>query len=225
MPHFPFALIGFDLDGTLVDSLADLGVALNHALALAGRAPVPTDQTRHLIGGGAKRMLERALDLTGGAQDLDVDALHGELIAFYAEHIAVHTRPYPGCLEALDALALRGVKLAVVTNKLESLARRLLEELGMTSRFAVILGGDSLGRNRAKPAPDLLHEMVVRAGLVSPTRAAFVGDTSFDTRAAAAAAMPCVLYTPGFTDLPPGEMGASVTIDRYDQLVPALERL
>ena len=122
----------------------------------------------------------------------------------------------------LNVLEGEGVTLALVTNKLHALAVQLLEELGLAHRFAVILGGDSLGPGRAKPAPDLLHEMLARTGAA---RAAYVGDTTYDTRAARAAGLPCVAVSFGFYDLPPHDLGADAVIDHYDELVPTLRRL
>jgi phosphoglycolate phosphatase len=224
---FPFAIVGFDLDGTLLDTHGDLGAAVNHALGLAGRAPVAFAEVRGLVGGGARKMLERALALTGGpVPDQEFAGLHRELLTFYENNIAVHTRLFPGGEAMLDALAARGAQIAVVTNKLESLALRLFGELGLSSRFATIIGGDTLGPGRAKPAPDLLHEMIARCGGGSaPVRAAYVGDTTYDTRAARAAGLPCVAVSFGYNDLPPAELGAAAVIDHFDELVPALERL
>lgn len=222
MTQFPFQIVGFDLDGTLLDTHADLGHALNHALKLAGRPEVPVALARDLIGGGAKMMLDRALAATGGPDGIDRDGLHRELIAFYSANIAVHTRLFPGGEAMLDALDEHGVKIALVTNKLESLARTLLEELGLTKRFATIIGGDTLGPGRGKPAPDLLHLMLERLG---EGRAAYVGDTTYDTGAARAAGLPCVAVSFGFNDVPVDELGADAVIGHFDELVPALLRL
>jgi phosphoglycolate phosphatase len=222
MSDFPFAIVGFDLDGTLLDTLDDLGAAVNHALALAGRPPVPVAEVRHLIGGGAKQMLRRALDLTGGIDDAKFAPLYAELLAFYTANIAVHTRPYPGCEAMLSALAEHGTKLAVVTNKFEALAHKVLDELGLTSRFATVIGGDTLGPGRAKPARDPIDEMVARLG---GGRAAFVGDTTYDIRAARAADVPCVAVSFGFHDKPPIELGADAVIDHFAELIPTLMRL
>ncbi len=219
MDNFPFEIVGFDLDGTLLDTSQDIGMALNHALRLARRAEIPLELVSGLIGGGARTMVDRALVVTGGAEGVDPAAMHRDLLTYYAANIAVHTQFYPGGAEMLDALDARGVKLALVTNKLEALARQLLDELGLTHRFALILGGDSLGPGRAKPAPDLLNEMVARLG---GGRAAYVGDTTFDTRAARAAGLPCVGVSFGFADVPLANLGASAMIDHYDQLVPTL---
>lgn len=223
MTQFGFDIVGFDLDGTLLDTSGDLGAAVNHALALIGRDPVPIAKVRDLVGGGARKMLSRALDITGGQiANEEFERLHTALIAFYEANIARHSALFPGGEQMLDDLARQGVRLAVVTNKLERLAIKLLDELGLSSRFFTVIGGDTLGPGKAKPAPDLLHEMIARAG---GGRAAYVGDTTYDTRAATAAGMPCVAVSFGFNDLPVHEMGAAVVIDHYDKLIGALQRL
>ena len=222
MNTLPFAIVGFDLDGTLLDTEADLAAALNHALALAGRPPVETIKVRELIGGGARRMLERALAQSGDVGPGILDGLHHEFLAYYTTNIAVHSRLYPGGEAMLDALAHAGTRLAVVTNKMESLAVRLLDELGLSQRFFTVIGGDTLGPGRAKPAPDLVLEMMARGG---GGKAAFVGDTMFDTRAAAAAGLPCVAVSFGFRDRPADQLGATAVIDHYDDLLPTLRSL
>lgn len=222
MSQFPFSIVGFDLDGTLLDTAYDLGHALNHALDAVGRAAIPLPEVRRLIGGGTGQMLRNALAETGGIDEAALPELQDKLVAFYADNIATHTRLFPGGEDMLQALEERGVKIAVATNKKESLAVRLFEELGLAHRFAAIVGGDTLGPGRAKPAPDMLHEMVTRCG---GGRAAFVGDTTYDVGAARAAGVPVVAVRFGFFDLPPDELGADAVIDHFDELVPALERL
>lgn len=223
MTSFPFDIVGFDLDGTLLDTHGDLANAVNHALTLEGRQTIPVGEVRALIGGGAIKMLARALDLTGGPLDDErFRELHGALLAFYEDNIARETALFPGGEAMLDGLAARDVKLALVTNKAEHLAVKLLDELGLSPRFYTIIGGDTLGRERAKPKPDLLHLMLERAG---GGRAAYVGDTTFDTGAAKAAGLPCVAVSFGFNDLPPADLGASVVIDHFDDLIPALAAL
>lgn len=222
MSTIPYEIVGFDLDGTLLDTHGDLGAAVNHALALAGRPAVPLAEVRGLVGGGAKKMLERAFVLTGGLPESGFAEYHAELLRFYEANIAVHTRLFPGGAQMIADLKKAGVKLAVVTNKLESLAVKLLGEMGLARHFFTIIGGDTLGAGRAKPAPDLLHEMIARGG---GGRTAYVGDTTYDTLAAEAAKIPCVAVSFGFNDLPPDRLGAAAVIDHYDQLVPALMRL
>lgn len=223
MAQFPFAIVGFDLDGTLVDSHRDLAPALNHALLVAGRSEVAPEEVRRFIGGGTKLMLSRALDHTGGPLPEDeFEAVLGELLAHYEAHIADRTVPYPGCLEALDALAARGCRLAVITNKIEVFSRKLLTELGIADRFEVVLGGDTLGPGRAKPAPDMIDTAILMCG---GGRFAMVGDTSYDVRAARNAKVPVVALDFGYNDLPAHELGADAVIGHYDELVEVLERL
>jgi phosphoglycolate phosphatase len=228
MARFPFDVVGFDLDGTLLDTHEDLAAAVNHALAQIGRAPVPASEVRKLVGGGARLMLERALMITGGIPEAEFEDLHADLLRFYEANIAVHTRLYPGGLAMLDGLGARGVKLAVVTNKLEGLAIKLFDELALADRFFAIIGGDRLGIERRKPKPDLIAEMVriavAPSGGTAP-RAAFVGDSSFDTRAARAAGLPCIACSFGFNDLPVDALGADAVIDHFDALIPTLARL
>jgi phosphoglycolate phosphatase len=223
MNRIPFDIIGFDLDGTLVDTHEDLAAALNHALALADRPALPYATTRSLIGGGTAKMLERGLLATGGmVEDARFAELIGELVGYYEDHIAVHSRPFPGGEAMLTNLGERGVKLAIVTNKLERLAVKLIDALGLAPRFYTVIGGDTLGAGRAKPAPDLLDEMVARGGGGS---AAYVGDTSFDTRAAAAAGLPCVLVSFGYNDFKPGDPRGNAIIGHFDELADALSRI
>ena len=214
----PFATVGFDLDGTLLDTSRDLGAAVNHALERIGRAPVPYEQVSGLIGGGARLMLSRALALTGGGDGIDQEALFAQLLDYYEANIAVHTALYPGGAAMLDALDAAGVKIAVVTNKRQHFTDKLFAELDLTERFACVIGA---GEFPLKPDPQALNAMVERCG---GGRAAFVGDTTFDTRAARAAGLPSVAVSFGFCDAPPHELGADTVIDHFDELVPALRR-
>lgn len=222
MTEFPFAIVGFDLDGTLCDTAWDLGIALNRTMELLGRPAFALDEVRRFIGGGTGQMLRGALAETGGFDPAELPALQERLFGFYAEALAVHSRLYPGGEAMLDALAARGVHIAVATNKREAFAVQLLDELGLSPRFATVIGGDTLGPGKAKPAPDMLHEMVRRCG---GGRAAFVGDTTFDVGAARAAGLPVVAVSFGFNDLPPHALGADAVIDHFDALVPALVQL
>jgi phosphoglycolate phosphatase len=222
MNGFPFAIIGFDLDGTLVDTAGDLTAAVNHALALAARAPLTEAQVRPMIGLGAKHMLEQGFAATGGIPGGDFERLFHELLRHYEANIAVHSRPFPGLIEALDRLDALGVRTAVVTNKREHMARKLLGELGLADRFATIIGGDTLGPGNAKPSPAPILAMIDQCG---GRRTAFVGDSIYDVQAARAAAVPSVVVSFGFLDRPAGELGADHVIDHYDELLPLLERL
>ena len=221
MSEIPFDCIGFDLDGTLLDTHRDLGAAVNHALKLGGFQTVPVDSAKDLIG-GAKTMLARAVDQQGGLPDDEFHQLYKQMLAFYAENSAVETVPYPGAIAAFDALEARGIPMAVVTNKFEGFARDILTSLGLISRFETVIGGDTLGKGRAKPAPDPILEAQARMG---GGRMAYVGDTSYDVRAAKAAGVPVIAAAYGYCDMPPHELGADAVIDSLDQLIETLARL
>ncbi|MGL5839438.1 MAG: HAD-IA family hydrolase [Sphingorhabdus sp.] len=224
MKKFPFDIVGFDLDGTLVDSAEDLRAACNHALALEGIAPLSLSQIRGAIGGGGRQLLKKGIELSGrpAMSTPRFDILFDALTAYYATNIAVRTALFPGAVAALDALGEFGVKLAVITNKREHLAERLLLELGLRKRFAIVLGGDTLGPGRSKPAPDLLFEMLEKLG---GGQAAYVGDTHFDIDAARAAGMPSIAVTFGFSQRPVEDLGADAIITHYDELVDTLRTL
>ncbi|TMM50365.1 HAD-IA family hydrolase [Qipengyuania marisflavi] len=222
MADFPFDIVAFDLDGTLLETHRDLGTAVNHALTLGGFASFPLETATDLIGGGAKVMLRRAIDDQGGLDDDRFHTLYKAMLAYYGENYAVHTSPYPGAVAMLEALAGRGVKLAVVTNKFENFAKGVLAALGLDQHFQIIVGGDSLGKGRAKPAPDLIWHVQQACGGGS---LAFVGDSSYDMKAARAARVPVVAACYGYCDQSAQELGADAAIDSLDQLITALETL
>ncbi|WP_066809469.1 HAD-IA family hydrolase [Sphingomonas asaccharolytica] len=217
MNDFPFGLVGFDLDGTLVDSVADLAAAVNHALAEIGRPPLTIEQVRPMIGGGSRVMLQQALTATGGDERLD--DLLPEMLAFYAAHIVDHTRPFPGVLEALDALRKLGITLAVVTNKRERFSLALLDALGLTDRFSCIIGGDTPGLVAMKPDRAPIDLLLRKCGNSGP--AAFVGDSIYDVDAARAAGVPVALFAPDGGGVP----GANAVFADYRDLLPTLTRM
>lgn len=222
MTDLPFAIIGFDLDGTLLETHRDLGAAVNHALRLGGFDPVPADHASDLIGGGAKIMLQQAVDQQGGMPEEEFRRLYKQMLAYYSENNAVHTRPYPHAAEMLAELGGLGIAMAVVTNKFESFARQILTTLGLADHFVAIIGGDTMGKGRAKPAPDPIFEAIRRGG---GGRLAFVGDSSYDVRAARAAEVPVIGARYGYCDKPRGELGADTEIDSLAELIPALAKL
>ncbi|TRD12204.1 HAD-IA family hydrolase [Erythrobacter insulae] len=227
MTDFPFSAIGFDLDGTLLDTFRDLGAAVNHALELGGFDPAPLESSKDLIGGGAKIMLARAVDQQGGMPKDDFHALYKKMLVYYADHNAVHSAPYPHAREIVAELKARGVKVAVVTNKFEDFARSILTQIDFIEPFETVIGGDSMGKGAdgqylSKPHPDPVIEARKRCGGGS---FAFVGDSTYDVRAAKAAGVPVIGASYGYCDKPPHELGADAVIDSLDGLISALEAL
>jgi phosphoglycolate phosphatase len=192
--------IVFDLDGTLIDTAPDLIDTLNLILGREGLPAVPFAQARNMIGGGAKVMIERALEAEGRACPAgELDRLYAAFIAHYAEHIADRSRPFPELEPALEWLAAAGHRLAVCTNKLEWLSRRLLETLGLADRFAAICGQDTFGVQ--KPDPEIFRRTVRRAG-GEPEQAIMIGDSNTDVRTARAARVPVVAVDFGYSEMP-----------------------
>jgi phosphoglycolate phosphatase len=220
--HNFFDIVGFDLDGTLFDTAADIAAAANHVLALEGRQTLPVEALRPMIGLGGLHLLEQALNATGGCEPGALDRLFPRWLDYYGDNLVHQTAPFPGLIEALDALDARGVTVAIVTNKRERFAVDLVAQLGLTDRFACIIGGDTMGPGNAKPSPLPIREMIRRCG---NGRAAFVGDSIFDTQAARNAGIPSVACSFGFLTGPVEALGADAVIDHYDQLVPVLEKL
>ena len=220
MTAFPFSVVAFDLDGTLADTAPDLTAALNHSLTMLGRATVPEESVRHMVGHGARALLEKGLAATGTMTPELVEQGFPIFLDFYGAHIADHSRPFPGLERALDELAAMDVKLAVCTNKLESLSHDLIAAFGWQGRFASLVGGDTLPVRKPDPAP--LFEAIARAG---GGRAAFIGDSITDTDTARNAGLPCVAVTFGFSDRPHDQLGATALIDHFDALIPTLRAL
>jgi 2-phosphoglycolate phosphatase len=148
------ALVVFDLDGTLLDTHVDLVESLNHTIAALDLAPVSYDDLTHLVGHGAKVMIERACKLQGHPLEPEaLPVLLERFIAHYTESMPGQTVPYPGLIAAMDQLKDKGYRLAVCTNKLEGLARTLLERLQLTHYFDAITGGDTFAVRK----PDAAH--------------------------------------------------------------------
>ncbi|MGI8891611.1 MAG: phosphoglycolate phosphatase [Chthoniobacterales bacterium] len=220
MRSFPFDVVVFDLDGTLVHTAPDLVEAVNHMLTQLGRETVPGPRVIEMVGRGMRDLLERALTATGSVTSALVEEAVPIFLQHYDAHIADHSRPYEGAGEALDLLAGRGARLAVCTNKPEALSRKLLASFGWRERFASVVGGDTLAVRKPEAAP--LQAAIEQAGGGS---AVLVGDSITDVRTAQAVGVPCVATSFGYRDRPAAELGADAVIDRYDQLVGVLEDL
>jgi phosphoglycolate phosphatase len=216
-------IVVFDLDGTLVDTAPDLINALNHVLGREGLPLVPLHSARSMIGAGARRLIERGLELEGRSVGLDdITRLTSDFIDYYAAHIADASRPFDGLEAALDDLAARGYRFAVCTNKLEWLSKRLLDQLKLSSRFSAICGADTFGV--AKPDPAILQQTIARAGGLLSS-AIMVGDAGPDIGVARRAGVPVIGVEFGYTDVPIADLKPDRLINHMRDLPAAVESL
>jgi phosphoglycolate phosphatase len=217
------AVIVFDLDGTLIDTAPDLMFTLNTVLGEQGLPPLPYEMASSLVGRGARAMLERGFQADGRPlEEPEASRLFDRFIDHYLDHIADESRPFPGVIEALDRLEDAGAALAVCTNKRTDLSLAVLDALGLTSRFAAIVGPDLAPR----PKPDASHLLrAIELAGGDPARALMVGDSINDVLAARNAKVPVVLVSFGYTDIPPRDMDADALIDGFDELYDQVARL
>jgi phosphoglycolate phosphatase len=212
-----FDAVIFDLDGTLADSLADIGGAMNETLAAHGHPVHPITAYRDFVGEGVETLARRALPQP---PPQDVTAFLADYRARYRQRMAQETRPYPGVPEALDALTARGLKLAVLSNKRDDFTVELVKVLFAKWRFLEVRG-ERQGVPR-KPNPQAALEIAARLE-TPPARCAFVGDTAIDMKTARSAGMHAVGVTWGFR--PATELtaaGAQVVISRPAELVDVI---
>ena len=213
----------FDLDGTLVDTAPDLINALNFVLDREGLPPVPLASARNMIGAGARKLIERGLELEGRTAGIeDITRLTNDFIDYYAAHIADISRPFEGLEGALDDLATRGYRFAVCTNKLEWLSKLLLDQLGLSARFSAICGADTFGVS--KPDPAILRQTVARAG-GQLSSAIMVGDAGPDIGVARRAGVPVIGVGFGYTDVPIADLKPDRLINHMNELPAAVESL
>jgi phosphoglycolate phosphatase len=185
-----------------------------------GLQPVGYAEARNMIGGGARKMIENALQLEGRAcTGAEVDRMLTDFLAYYAAHIADRSQAFPGVEAALDHLAARGCHFAVCTNKLERLSRLLLDTLGLTPRFRAVCGQDTFGIQ--KPDPAILRRTILAAG-GDIRQAVMIGDSATDVATARAAGVPVVAVDFGYSDPPVAEFGPDRLISHFDELSAAV---
>jgi phosphoglycolate phosphatase len=179
-----FSLFIFDLDGTLIDSKADIAFGMNLALARMNMQPLPIARVAEFIGDGMQILVERALcEISGSEPDpLQVQNCMDLFKEEYGQHLLDQTRLYPHVLEVLDRLSW--AKLAVVSNKPEGFSRQILEGLKIASRFGAIIGGDTTGTRKPDPAGIVKAMELCRA---VPSESLMVGDSPVDIAAGKAA--------------------------------------
>jgi len=211
----------FDLDGTLVDSVPDLTLALNQVLGEHGYKPLTPAEVAPMVGDGVPALVERAFAARGGGIAEAASALL-RYIAVYEANATNLTRPYPGVPETLAFLRNRGYRTAVCTNKLQQASETVLSGLGLVGLFDGVAGGD---RYKVKK-PDKGHLLGLIAELGGDAqRAVMIGDSENDAAAAHAAALPLIIMSYGYARTDPAMLGADAVLAFFSELPSALERL
>ncbi|MEQ1899173.1 MAG: HAD-IA family hydrolase [Devosia sp.] len=219
MPH----AVLFDLDGTLVDSVPDITLAVAELMATEDLAPFPETDVREMVGHGVRPLVARAFAARGRA--LDPDALRRmveRMVGIYPRHLTGRTTLMPGAMDCLNELSARGCAMAVVTNKLQGPANTVLAHFGLTEYFGVILGDQARPSGLAtKPQPDMLLFALSRLG-VTQRDAIMIGDSAADIGAASNAGIFSVGLRNGYSSVPLENLSPGAIIDDLTGLPSAL---
>lgn len=208
----------FDLDGTLLNTLGDLRAATNHALEVRGLPPHSMEEIRQFIGNGIRLLICRAMP--EGTPEAEIDAALDDFKAYYAAHIHDRTVPYDGIPQLLTALRKRGIKVAVLSNKIDSASQQLIEYFfpGKTD----VVFGEHVGVPR-KPDPTSCRMVMQQLG-VQPEQVLYVGDSGTDMQTAKNAGLYAVGVTWGFRSKEVLlEDGADVLVHRPEQILQILD--
>lgn len=208
----------FDLDGTLLNTLGDLRAATNHALEVRGLPPHSMEEIRQFIGNGIRLLICRAMP--EGTPEAEIDAALDDFKAYYAAHIHDRTVPYDGIPQLLTALRKRGIKVAVLSNKIDSASQQLIEYFfpGKTD----VVFGEHVGVPR-KPDPTSCRMVMQQLG-VQPEQVLYVGDSGTDMQTAKNAGLYAVGVTWGFRSKEVLlENGADVLVHRPEQILQILD--
>ncbi|MFZ0571050.1 MAG: HAD-IA family hydrolase [Rhodomicrobium sp.] len=217
---WPLAVV-FDLDGTLIDSAADLADALNYALGLRKLSPFPIAQVKEMIGGGIPKLVERALR-ANGVTEVELLPLAADFVEYYRKNLTTRTTLYEGAAELLDSLKGQGRRLGLCTNKQHALTVETIDQLGIAKYFSAV-AGEREGHPRKPDAAPLLG--VLQALGVSPENAVMVGDSGADVECAKAAGVVPVAVSFGYSRVPAQDLGAAAVIARLSDLPQCLESL
>jgi phosphoglycolate phosphatase len=220
--QFPDSIV-FDLDGTLIDSAPDITAALNHTLETLSLPPVPEPSVRHMIGRGAKLLIERGIEAAGTTITPDgLEAAFATFLDYYGDHVADRSRPFDHVTTVLDRFAAEGIALGVATNKPQGLSDMVLEALDLARYFGAVLGADALERN--KPHGDHIIETVKRLGR-DPKSCVMIGDSETDVLAARDAGVPVVLVSFGYTTIPVEDLPGDALIHSFADLPEAVAQV
>lgn len=187
----------FDLDGTLLDTIADLAEASNRMLADLSRPQRTLDEIRSFVGKGIPNLVQRCMTDGQEASEREIDDAIVVFKRHYAEVNGSRTRVYPGVLEALQGMREAELRLAVVTNKAQDFTVPLLERTGLAPYFDVVVSGDTLSVK--KPDPAVVSHACELLG-VALGRALMIGDSANDALAARGAGIPVLLVTYGYSE-------------------------
>ena len=204
----------FDLDGTLIDTIEDLGTAVNHALGLRGLPRHSIAQYRDMVGHGIRQLVINALGPAAG--DPLTDEVLADFVDYYVAHIDVHTRPYPGMQQLLADLQKKGIRLSVASNKFQQGTEKLVREFFPDIHFVAVLGNSP--ELPLKPDAAVVQLIMEKAG-VSREETVFVGDSATDMKTAANGGVRSIGVSWGFrprTDLQ--ESGAMDIADSAEEL-------
>ena len=208
----------FDLDGTLLNTLGDLRAATNHALEVRGLPPHSMEEIRQFIGNGIRLLICRAMP--EGTPEAEIDAALDDFKAYYAAHIHDRTVPYDGIPQLLTALRKRGIKVAVLSNKIDSASQQLIEYFFPEKTDVVF--GEHVGVPR-KPDPTSCRMVMQQLG-VQPEQVLYVGDSGTDMQTAKNAGLYAVGVTWGFRSKEVLlEYGADVLVHRPEQILQILD--
>lgn len=192
-----YKLILFDLDGTLLNTIADLREAVNHALKLRGLPQHSLEMITQMVGHGARNLITQALPAELSDDEALIDAVLADFTDYYFAHIDLYTQPYPGIPELLKELHHRGILLAVASNKFKAGTEHLIKEFFPDIPFVAVLG------NRPgfplKPDPGIVGEVLSKAG-VNKEEAVMVGDSPTDMRTAANSGIKGIIVGWGYRD-------------------------
>lgn len=184
----------FDLDGTLLDTLADLTSSVNAMMRLRGMPTYTKEQVRSFVGNGIRRLMMQVVP--GGETHPDFEEIFADFGIYYKEHCMDETVPYAGIMQLLEMLCKNGYKLGIVSNKADAAVKKL-NKIFFEGLVEVAIGEKP--EIRRKPAPDTVFQALKELG-VSKERAVYVGDSEVDIQTAAAAGMDAIIVTWGFRD-------------------------
>ncbi len=214
----------FDLDGTLVDTAPDLLSATNAVLELAGRDTLDPETLRHMVGFGARSLIQQAFAATGpAAGEEDLPGLLEVFLAHYRENIAVGSRPFPRVAETLATLKREGALLGVLTNKPQDMSDLLLTRVKLDSYFTAVFGAGRMPYT--KPDPRLFHDVLSALGGSTNAGAIMIGDSVTDLATARAAKVPVILVSYGYTPEPAASLGADAVTDDFAEIPRLAESL